>query len=102
MVLVEDTRQHAILAGNNKNEATLIHLPPDSAINDGVRIITSGHGGIFPHGLAIGKVSTSEDGVMNVTPYVNFDRIVHVRVLDKSADPNLLPAGSNKSLNVLQ
>ncbi|MFK7840121.1 MAG: rod shape-determining protein MreC [Bdellovibrionales bacterium] len=101
-VLVEDTRQHAILAGDNNNKANLIHLPPDSSVKDGSRIITSGHGGVFPHGLPIGKINKSETGAMEVLPFVEFDRIVHVRVLDKTADPNLLPAGSNKSLSVLQ
>ena len=101
-VLVEDTRQHAILAGHNQSGMHLIHLPPDSEIKEGARIITSGHGGMFPHGLAIGRVANDENGKMNVLPFVEFDRIVHVRVLDKSADPNLLPAGASKSLSVLQ
>ena len=101
-VLIEDTRQHAILAGNNKNQANLIHLPPDSTINEGARIITSGHGGVFPHGLAIGRVKKTSTGEVMVKPFATFDRIVHVRVLDKSADPNLVPAGGHKSLNVLQ
>ena len=101
-VLVEDTRQHAILAGRNENIAELVHLPPDSDINADVRIITSGHGGMFPHGLAIGKVAKGENGETIVMPFAAFDRLVHVRVIDKSADPNLLPAGANKSLSVLQ
>ena len=101
-VLVEDTRQHAILAGDNNHEASLIHIPPNSAIKNGARIITSGHGGVFPHGLAIGRVTKTKDGQLHVKPYVDFNRIIHVRILDRSADPNLLPAGSNKSLNVLQ
>ena len=101
-VLVEDTRQQAILAGHNRDEMDLIHLPPDSNLKEGARIITSGHGDVFPHGLAIGRVVKGESGQPVVQPFVNFSRIVHVRVLDKSADPNLLPAGSNKALSVLQ
>ena len=101
-VLVEDTRQHAILAGHNQNEMGLLHLPPDSNVIENARIITSGHGGVFPHGLAIGSVARGKNGVLQVQPFADFDRIVHVRVLDKSADPNLLPTGSNKSLSVLQ
>jgi len=101
-VLVEDTRQHAILAGSNDKTASLLHLPPDSDIKDGVRIITSGHGGMFPHGLVIGRIARDEHGTIQVQPFADFDRLVHVRVLDKSADPNLVPAGSHKSLSVLQ
>lgn len=101
-VLVEDTRQHAILAGHNEKTTRLLHLPPDSDLKDGARIITSGHGGMFPHGLAIGRVTKNEAGLLEVKPFTDFDRIVHVRVLDKSADPNLISAGEHKSLSVLQ
>ena len=101
-VLIEDTRQHAILAGHNEKTASLLHLPPDSDVKDGARIITSGHGGMFPHGLAIGRIKRDENSVIEVNPFADFDRIVHVRVLDKSADPNLVPAGGHKSLSVLQ
>ncbi len=101
-VLVEDTRQHAILAGSNADMTRLLHLPPDSDIKDNARIITSGHGGLFPHGLAIGRITRSKDGAVEVNPFANFDRIVHVRVLDKSQDPNLVAAGQHKSLSVLQ
>ena len=101
-VLVEDTRQHAILAGQNRNATYLAHLPLDSNVKEGARIITSGHGGIFPHGLAVGRVSSTQNSQLGVEPFADFSRVVHVRVLDNSADPNLLPAGANKSLNVLQ
>ena len=101
-VLIEDTRQHAILAGNNEATAGLLHLPPDSDVKEGVRIITSGHGDMFPHGLVIGRVKRDENGNMNVHPFADFDRLVHVRVLDKSADPNLVPGSAHKSLSVLR
>lgn len=101
-VLVEDTRQHAIMAGHNQSKTYLLHLPQDSDVKEGARIITSGHGGLFPHGLAIGRVKRNETGAIEVSTFADFERIVHVRILDKSADPNLLPAGSNKSLNVLR
>ena len=101
-VLVEDTRQHAILAGSNEKTTSLLHLPPDTDLKDGVRIITSGHGGMFPHGLVIGRIKRDEKGIAHVQPFADFDRLVHVRILDKSTDPNLVPAGANKSLSVLQ
>lgn len=92
-VLIEDTRQHAILAGDNTNALELLHLPPDSELKDGARIITSGHGGLFPPGLAIGRVQKNEQGHAIVKPFVDFGRIVHVRVVDSSNNPNLV-AGS--------
>ncbi|MGB4058298.1 MAG: rod shape-determining protein MreC, partial [Alphaproteobacteria bacterium] len=65
-VLIEDTRQHAILAGQNELNPALVHIPQDSDIKKGARIITSGFGGIFPQGLPVGRVYTGEDGVYRV------------------------------------
>lgn len=88
-VLVEDSSQHAILAGQNTVNPVLLHLPPGSEIKNGARIITSGYGGIFPHGLPVGRVSVGEDGVYKVQLFANFDRLVHVRIVDRNEDPNL-------------
>lgn len=88
-VLVEDSSQHAILAGQNTINPVLLHLPPGSSIKNGARIITSGYGGIFPHGLPVGRVSVGEDGVYKVQLFANFDRLVHVRIVDRNEDPNL-------------
>jgi rod shape-determining protein MreC len=88
-VLVEDTRQHAILAGQNTTSPILLHLPPDSEIKNGSRIITSGHGGIFPHGVPVGRVNIGEDGVYKVKLFADFDRLLHVRIVDRNEDPNL-------------
>lgn len=88
-VLVEDTRQHAILAGQNNVSPILLHLPPDSEIRNGARIITSGHGGVFPHGLPVGRVNIGADGVYKVQLFADFDRLIHVRIVDRNDDPNL-------------
>jgi rod shape-determining protein MreC len=91
-VLVEDSRQHAIMAGTNGEMPMLMHLPPDSAIAIGARIITSGHGGIFPPGLPVGKVELDAGGTPYVKLYADMNRLVHVRVVDRPEDPNLRPS----------
>lgn len=88
-VLVEDSSQHAILAGQNDINPALVHLPSGSEIKNGARIITSGYGGIFPHGLPVGRVVIGEDGVYRVQLFADFDRLVHVRIVDRNEDPNL-------------
>ncbi len=84
-VLIEDTRQHAIMAGDNQDNTYLRHLPADSAIKEGARVITSGQGGLLPYGLPIGKIIHSQSAGYNVgvAPFAQFDSIVHVRVLNK-------------------
>ncbi|MCK5384964.1 MAG: rod shape-determining protein MreC [Alphaproteobacteria bacterium] len=85
-VVVEDTGQHAIMAGANENDPLLIHLPKDSEISQGARIITSGYGGVFPHGLPIGRIKFGKDGEMNVVLFSDFYKLQIVRVLQKSVD----------------
>ncbi len=89
-VMIEGSRQRAILAGNNTDYPVLKHLPPDTAVEKGMRIITSGHGGIFPPGLAVGIVQQGKGNEYKVQLHADINRITHVRVLNAKTDPNLL------------
>lgn len=83
-VVVQSTRDRAILAGDNTNQPRLVHLPAGAPVSPGDRIVTSGHGGVFPRGIAVGVVaSVDEDGV-RVRPFVNWQRLEFVRVIDYS------------------
>ena len=85
-VLNERTRVRAILAGDNSEQPRLIHLPPGETAIPGDRIVTSGHGGVFPPGLAVGIVSSVGDGGIAVRPFVKRNRIEYVRVVDFGLD----------------
>ncbi|HHK73671.1 MAG TPA: rod shape-determining protein MreC [Rhizobiales bacterium] len=89
-ILVEGSSQHAILAGTNGAMPVLQHMQQDSDIQDGARIITSGHGGLFPPGLPVGRVM-DEGGIKFVKLYADVNKMVHVRIINKSTDPNLRP-----------
>lgn len=91
-IMIEDSRQHAVMAGDNDNRPRLVHIPPDSEIASGAQVITSGHGGVFPQGLPVGRVVVDEQGVYRVELFADFDRLVHVRVIARSDDPNLQKA----------
>src|SRR5882757_9392207 len=63
-VLVERTRERAILAGDNSSQLRLTLLQSVAGVQRGDRIITSGHGGSFPVGIPVGEVvETGEGGV---------------------------------------
>ncbi len=81
-VVVEPSRVRAILAGDNSDRPRLIHLPPGTTLSPGETVVTSGHGGAFPVGLAVGVVSmVSENGAV-VEPFVERERLELVRVVD--------------------
>ena len=81
-IVIESTRTRAVLAGTNAGRPRMIHLPTGAVVAVGDRIVTSGHGGVFPSGLPIGVVTLVTDGIIEVQPYVNRERIEYVRVLD--------------------
>ena len=91
-VIIEGTNQKAILVGNNSDLLELKHIPDDAGISEGMRVVTSGHGGVFLPGLPIGRISVGGREKLSVRPYTNMDRVTHVRVLDSKSDTNYIPA----------
>jgi rod shape-determining protein MreC len=81
-VLVERTREPAILTGDNSPMPRLAMIQSVVGIQAGDRIITSGHGGSFPVGIPIGVVVTTGDGGIRVRPLGDTMRLEFVRVID--------------------
>lgn len=88
-VIVEGSNQKAILAGTNEDLPILEHLPPDVLIEKGARVITSGHGGMFPQGLPVGQVSQTEKGIVRVQLYSDPANASYVQIIEKPDDPNV-------------
>ena len=92
-ILIESSRDRAILSGDNSGMPRLTFLPANASIKAGDRVITSGHGGVFPPGLQIGQVVPSGDGVMRVKPNVSFDQLEFVRLIDFASVSSIVPQG---------
>lgn len=90
-VVVESTRDPAILAGDNSDRPVLNYLPIIARVAVGERLVTSGQGGMLPPGLPIGVVSEVADGVVRVQPFVRWHQLEYVRVLNYAL-PGVLPA----------
>ncbi len=84
-VVVENSRQRAILAGDNTDLLYLDLMPNNVYIPVGARIVTSGHGGLLPSGLPVGVVSAVGDAGVKVQPLVPFSRLEYVRVIDRAS-----------------
>jgi rod shape-determining protein MreC len=92
-VMLAHSRERAMLAGNNTNRPALLYLGPRSRVEPGDRVLTSGDGGVFPAGLPVGVVAASDDGTVRVQPFVDWDRMEYLRLIDFQLPGLLLPAG---------
>ena len=85
-VVVERTRDRAILAGDNTDRPQLIYLSPGAEVVTGDRVVTSGHGGAFPPGIPVGVVKDLGESSVRVQPLVDWNRLEYVRLLEFGLD----------------
>jgi rod shape-determining protein MreC len=81
-VLVERTRDRAVLAGDNSRQPRLTLMPPGMSVEAGDRVVTSGHGGTYPAGLPVGVVASVSEKSVRIEPLVDWNRLEFVRVVD--------------------
>lgn len=94
-VVIERTRHTALLAGDNSDRPKLRFLAVEAEIQPGDRVVTSGHGGVFPPGIAVGVVASVNGGEVRVQPLARLDRLEHVRLADFGMD-NVMPPVSER------
>jgi rod shape-determining protein MreC len=92
-VLVGETRERAILGGDNTGQPKLLYLMPNSEIRPGDRVITSGHGGVFPPDLPVGIVTQASETAMRVQPYIDWAHMEFLRLADYDLPHQLSPDG---------
>jgi rod shape-determining protein MreC len=80
-VVVDGTRQRAILAGDNSARPSLRYAD-SGTIRTGDRIVTSGQGGVFPPGLPVGVVGSVDSEGIWVEPYSALSRVDYLRLVD--------------------
>ncbi|NMC63091.1 MAG: rod shape-determining protein MreC [SAR324 cluster bacterium] len=85
--LLQENRARGIISGTGRGRYTLQFLSREQQVRIGDRVVTSGVGGIFAHGLLIGTVadikqnSTGMFQEVEVSPSVDFSRLEEVLVL---------------------
>ncbi|MBM3554743.1 MAG: rod shape-determining protein MreC [Alphaproteobacteria bacterium] len=80
-VILEQTRQRAVLAGDNGPVPKLIFLSPGPRPPAGERVVTSGHDGLLPPGLPIGQVVATAGGDPRVELSAPLGRVEYVRLV---------------------
>jgi rod shape-determining protein MreC len=102
-VVIDGTRQRAILAGDNSAQPSLRYVDTVGEIRIGDRIVTAGQGGVFPPGLPVGVVASLDHETARVEPYAALSRVDYVRLVDyglAEALPNpisIAPRGSKRA-----
>jgi rod shape-determining protein MreC len=81
-VMLEQSRERAVMAGDNSDQPRLLYLPVTAKVKVGERIVTGGAGGVFPPGLPVGVVASADNGVVSVEPYAELPRLEYVRIVD--------------------
>jgi rod shape-determining protein MreC len=100
-VLVAASRARAVLAGDNSPLQRLLYLSANAQVKPGDEIVTSGHGGVFPVGLRIGTVSSIGQAGVRVRPFVVWNLIEEVLLVDYESDgvAAALPSGVEPQTN---
>jgi rod shape-determining protein MreC len=81
-ILVGQMQDRAMLVGDNTAQPYLRYLDPRVEVKPGDRVMTSGHGGVFPPGLPVGQVtSVGEDGI-RIQPFVDWGHMQYLRLVD--------------------
>ncbi len=81
-ILVGERRDPAILAGDNRSQPRLLYLDPRIDVPIGARVVTSGHGGVFPPGLPVGQVAVSGEQGVRIQPFVDWGHMEYLRLVN--------------------
>lgn len=90
-VLIGKGRDRAILAGDNTAQPRLLYLAPGISVQRGDRVVTSGHGGVFPPGLPVGVVSQVGESELRIAPFVDWAHLEYLRLADFELNGVLVP-----------
>lgn len=89
-VIIQGQDLRAVMAGNNDGQPMLRYLPPNTTVEAGARVITSGIDGVFPFGIPVGVVESGPGGAPVVRLFADTDKLIHVRIIDQNDMPNLI------------
>jgi rod shape-determining protein MreC len=89
--IVESTGDRVIVTGNNTSWPKVNYVASNSPVSVGDRVVTSGHGGVFPPGLSIGTISEASETRISLQPSVAVARLSEARILDYGVEGILPP-----------
>lgn len=88
--VTSESRSHGVVSGDGSDKLRMKYINLDSGVAVGEEVITSGVGGLYPKGIAIGRIESMQsdpDGLhlsVRITPFVQFKKMEEVLCLDFS------------------
>ena len=80
-VILASSSWPGLTVGQNGPFLELLFLPGEAKPKIGELVLTSGHGGVLPNGLAVGRVEKIDGDRIRVSPAVDFRQLSYVSVL---------------------
>lgn len=80
-VILASSSWPGLAVGKNGRFLDMQFLPDEAKPEVGELVLTSGHGGVLPNGLPVGRVEQIEDGEISIRPAVDLRQLSYVSVL---------------------
>ena len=90
-VILSDSSWPGLAVGKNGLTLELDFLPAESQPSPNETIVTSGHGGLLPAGIPLGRVTSITKEQVLVTPIVELRKLSFVTILSRKFVPEFLP-----------
>lgn len=100
-VRIERSGALAIASGSNRASLSLEFYDENIPVKAGDRVVTSGHGGLFPPGIPVGVVIKKGSGPPLIAPFALLDRLDYIRILTYSTvkpEDDFLPEASTEKI----
>ena len=85
-VILASSSWPGVAVGSNGTYLSLRFLPAEAAPKVGELVLTSGHGGVLPAGVPVGRVDLVRDGSVRVKPAVDLRHLSYVSILVGGTD----------------
>ena len=95
-VIIGEINHRAILGGNNSSLPDILFPAIDAQITKNMNVKTSGHGGVFPSGIVIGKIILNDGKTIKVNPSADFSKLEYVDILN--FNEQVIPEDTKKEI----
>ncbi len=101
-VIIRPTGQKAIVHGDNTLTPQVLFIETPEDVLPGMRVVTSGDGGVFPPELLIGQIVRARTGEIRVLLAADFEGLEFVRILRASAQDQISGSGGLVGADILE